>query len=249
MREMFLSNGLDDYLAKPIEISKLHELIEKWVPREKRLKAVSTASAGQAEAPSAFSLKIDGLDTAAGLTATGGTEKGYLKVLELYQRDAAERLEFLRDFAANPDVNSLSLFITQVHALKSASASIGAAETSRTASQLEQAGRSGDLETIREQIGDFCAKLSAVVDRIREALAVRAPEADEGGKIGIDGETAQRLRKALLLQDVGTVDALVAGLRKETLNTRSGDALTKITNAVLLAEYDEAVNALDELAG
>jgi signal transduction histidine kinase/CheY-like chemotaxis protein len=38
MREMFLDKGFNDYLAKPIEISRLNELIERWIPREKRLK-------------------------------------------------------------------------------------------------------------------------------------------------------------------------------------------------------------------
>jgi signal transduction histidine kinase/CheY-like chemotaxis protein len=38
MQEMFLSKGFDDYLAKPIEIGKLNEIMEKWTPPEKREK-------------------------------------------------------------------------------------------------------------------------------------------------------------------------------------------------------------------
>jgi CheY-like chemotaxis protein len=38
MREMFLSKGFNDYLAKPIEITKLNEVVEKWIPRKKRQK-------------------------------------------------------------------------------------------------------------------------------------------------------------------------------------------------------------------
>jgi signal transduction histidine kinase/response regulator of citrate/malate metabolism len=247
MRELFLSKGLDDFLAKPIEIPKLNELVEKWIPLEKRVKLVPAASAGQVEETPSFSLKIDGLDTAAGLIATGGTEKGYLKVLELYRRDADERLAFLRDFAADPDAKPISLFITQAHALKSASASIGAAEIFRMAERLEEAGRCGDLETIREQIGEFCESLSNVAERIREALDARAAETKKDGNAGVDAETVQKLRQALLLQDVGTVDALIVELRKDALNARTEEVLTKIANAVLLAEYDEALTALDGL--
>jgi PAS domain S-box-containing protein len=36
MREMFLANGFDDFLPKPVEISKLNEFMEKWIPVEKR---------------------------------------------------------------------------------------------------------------------------------------------------------------------------------------------------------------------
>jgi signal transduction histidine kinase/ActR/RegA family two-component response regulator len=38
MEEMFLSNGFNGYLAKPIEINKLNEIMEKWTPMEKRKK-------------------------------------------------------------------------------------------------------------------------------------------------------------------------------------------------------------------
>jgi CheY-like chemotaxis protein len=36
VREMFLENGFSDYLAKPVEMSKLNEIMEKWVPSAKR---------------------------------------------------------------------------------------------------------------------------------------------------------------------------------------------------------------------
>jgi signal transduction histidine kinase/CheY-like chemotaxis protein len=44
MKEMFLSKGFDDYLAKPIEISRLNALVEKWIPQEKRLKTGNAAA-------------------------------------------------------------------------------------------------------------------------------------------------------------------------------------------------------------
>jgi signal transduction histidine kinase/FixJ family two-component response regulator len=38
MRELFLEKGFDDYLSKPIEVSKLNELMKKWIPPEKQIK-------------------------------------------------------------------------------------------------------------------------------------------------------------------------------------------------------------------
>jgi CheY-like chemotaxis protein len=38
MKEMFLEKGFNDYLAKPIEIPKLDEIMGKWIPQEKRKK-------------------------------------------------------------------------------------------------------------------------------------------------------------------------------------------------------------------
>jgi CheY-like chemotaxis protein len=36
MREMFLDQGFDDYLSKPINIARLDEIIGKWIPLSKR---------------------------------------------------------------------------------------------------------------------------------------------------------------------------------------------------------------------
>ncbi|MDR0998127.1 MAG: response regulator [Treponema sp.] len=38
-KEMFLAKGFDDYLAKPIEISRLEEIMARWIPGEKKEKA------------------------------------------------------------------------------------------------------------------------------------------------------------------------------------------------------------------
>ncbi len=38
-REMYLANGFDDFLSKPFDREQLHELLERLVPEEKRIKA------------------------------------------------------------------------------------------------------------------------------------------------------------------------------------------------------------------
>ncbi|MDR1510884.1 MAG: response regulator, partial [Synergistaceae bacterium] len=181
MREKFLQSGFDDYLAKPIEISKLNDVMERWIPGGKRVKSVRYEPKGGAEPP----VEIGGVDTARGMAMTGGTREGYLKVLRLYVKDAAERLVFLREFeekmrglpphgsplsGSPPDDSSLSLFVTQAHALKSASASIGAAEISRDAAALETAGKNRDMETIASELGAFCDGLASLAERVGEAV-------------------------------------------------------------------------------
>jgi CheY-like chemotaxis protein len=52
MREKFLRNGFDDFLSKPIDLSKLNELLKKWIPAEKRLDSATDAAPGPAPMPS-----------------------------------------------------------------------------------------------------------------------------------------------------------------------------------------------------
>jgi CheY-like chemotaxis protein len=41
MREMFLENGFSDYLAKPIEINNLKEMIRRWIPESMQQRAAN----------------------------------------------------------------------------------------------------------------------------------------------------------------------------------------------------------------
>ena len=38
MREFFLENGFSDFMSKPVDVVKLNSVLEKWIPKEKRIK-------------------------------------------------------------------------------------------------------------------------------------------------------------------------------------------------------------------
>jgi PAS domain S-box-containing protein len=44
IKEMFLGNGFNDFLSKPIDTIKLNSVLEKWIPREKQHGSVITGS-------------------------------------------------------------------------------------------------------------------------------------------------------------------------------------------------------------
>jgi signal transduction histidine kinase/CheY-like chemotaxis protein len=61
-REMFLQQGLDDFLAKPIEVKQLNTLLERWIPEAKKIK---TAKAGEDAPPEETAVPpVDGPDAA-----------------------------------------------------------------------------------------------------------------------------------------------------------------------------------------
>jgi PAS domain S-box-containing protein len=86
MREMFIEKGFDDFLAKPIDISKLDEMLDHWIPKEKRGERPGTGEPGenmaeggrervadQADLPQIPGPDIPGIDMRRGLALTGGT--------------------------------------------------------------------------------------------------------------------------------------------------------------------------------
>ncbi|GHS95512.1 hypothetical protein AGMMS50276_11440 [Synergistales bacterium] len=113
-------------------------------------------------------LKIDGVDTAIGLDMMGGSMDAYIDVLDTYRQDAEERLPIFTKAPENED--ALKTLASHAHAIKSASASIGAAEVSKMAALLERAGKDGDEAYVKENIGHFHDELASLANRILRAL-------------------------------------------------------------------------------
>jgi HPt (histidine-containing phosphotransfer) domain-containing protein len=139
-----------------------------------------------------------------------------------------------------------------VHALKSASASIGALGLSKKAALLEEAGRQGDMKTIGELLRGFHADLEALVRGIRavrelEESTAQAEGAAEDQEISeMDREELKRLREALENQEMQDIDTLVNQL-KEKKNPQLRKAVAALVEQVLLFEFDRAIALIDDL--
>jgi HPt (histidine-containing phosphotransfer) domain-containing protein len=175
---------------------------------------------------------------------SGGTVKYYMNVLELYCRDAAKRIEFL---SSAPDEESLTLFITQVHALKSASASIGASALSKKAEALEDAGHRGDIAAISEGLDGFREDLSLTVERIGRALSLQESVPDDGAAAVLDKTALLRLKKALEAEDVGEADGVLNQLREMSFGQEIADIVSGIKDCVLLSDFTTAAEMTDKL--
>jgi CheY-like chemotaxis protein len=167
MKEFFLAEGFNDYLAKPIDQIKLSEIMERWIPRERRLaKASGIEDAPRTpRVPKRRPLVLDGVDSAVGIRNVGGSEETYREILARFAGDIEERL---MELSTVPDAGSLSRFTTLVHGLKSAAASVGAINVSQQAAKLEAAGKSGDIETIARDLNGFLLELVTLADAIKK---------------------------------------------------------------------------------
>ena len=264
MREMFLENGFDDFLPKPIETSKLREQLEKWIPEERRtpvekesdlaykverVKGRIVVTLGLREKEDGKSgggpLEIEGVDAVKGLALCGGSPAAYRKVLELYQRDAEAKMKYLSASYAESDLKN---FTIHVHGLKSSSANVGAAGLSKMAEFLEEAGKAGDMASIRERADAFQQALSDVCARVRAALP--AENQKKNRNFSEPSELVPRLKtlkEALEAQDMGMVDGVLAELSKASLSPETEDVLSEISDLVLTAEFEKAIENLRTL--
>ncbi|MDR0858140.1 MAG: response regulator [Oscillospiraceae bacterium] len=236
MREMYMTSGFSDYLSKPIEVSKLNDIMGKWIPLEKRKKAEAVIAAPE----QSVSFEIEGIETKRGLLMTGGTEARYLEVLELFCRDADKRLEILRN---TPDEDNLPIFVTQVHALKSASSNIGAVALSEMAQSLEDAGNSGDTAVIEKNLGAFRETLLSLLAKIRLVL----PQEDNNGENpNIDKEALIRLKETIAAKNYKEADKILDAVISAADNTAK-KLLSDISEYLLTSEFNAAIEQIDNL--
>jgi len=182
---------------------------------------------------------------------TGGTVDGYFNVLSMFCKDVENRLPLLQKA---PETNTLSAFVTQVHALKSASASIGAAEVSALADKLEEAGKARDLTFIEENLNNFTKRLEELIKNIHKALSplkgVEAitPESPSNLSVPILDPLLGELAEALALKKASSdILSILNIISQKQLASKTKEILERISYHVLMSEYENAVKAVEEL--
>jgi len=186
---------------------------------------------------------IPGIDTAKGIAMTGGTIAAYTKVLSLFCKDVEERLPILQQ---TPETN-LPAFVTQVHALKSASASIGAQKISSLAAGLEAVGKAGDAAFIRESLPDFTEQLKTVVKNIRDALRLNETTDPDLESPIAHSPLFNELHDALKSQKITEIKRILNTLDQQIHEPQLKKILEQVSDQVLMTEFDNAAKILEDL--
>jgi signal transduction histidine kinase/CheY-like chemotaxis protein len=249
MSEMFMSKGFNDFLPKPIDVFKLDEILSKWIPKDKKewgaANVLFDSAPKQASKPFPA---ITGIDTARGITTSGGTESGYLTVLSTFLRDTKERLPFLQREPAQTNIDD---FVFQYHAIKGAAAAIGALDLSKEAAILEDAGRKWNLSYIKKAHSPFLEHITALVKNIQAALGTIKNNEKNDIQKPDNQEKIQplilKLQEALKTQNIVKIDEFLAELLKKQLAPKTREILERVSEDVLVTEFDNAAAKIKEI--
>jgi signal transduction histidine kinase/CheY-like chemotaxis protein/HPt (histidine-containing phosphotransfer) domain-containing protein len=237
--DMLLSNGIDDFLSKPIEIPKLNSILEKWVPREKQIKRQRPAR--EDPGPSAKHLNIPGVDTRKGKSNTGGTEKGYRSILSVFCLEMRGNISRIQEALETRD---FPLYTTLVHALKGAARSIGALRLGDHAAELEDAGRKRNLSGMEEKTGLLLAELQELIEEITGVLNKNTGEEAVRQENYHYTPHFDALRTALINNDYTLVNQELKRLGELALDGKTRELIESIEKDVLLFEYEKAAARL-----
>lgn len=141
-RSMFLVEGMNDFIAKPIEVKIMIEKIRQWLPIEKihriseedRQQALDTAEHANVDTRIGKLRQAGILDLTTAMSLLGD-ERLFWNVLSDYYKVIDRKRALLADYYEKLDWKN---YVIEVHALKSASRQIGATELGVLAEQLEK---------------------------------------------------------------------------------------------------------------
>lgn len=238
IKEMFIEEGMNDFIAKPIEVRTLVSKIKQWLPKQKlknvNAKTIQAAKENRGkQSETQTPPNIPELDTVAALKLLGNA-KLFWNVLKDYYRSIPKKHALIKQYFEEKDWHNYTI---EVHALKSASKQIGALKLSDDALELENAGNALDEATIVE-------KTPALLDLYAHYEDVLKPFFPEDNT---DDENKEKITKKKLTKTFEKLQTALDDLDMDGME-KSKDELSKYKYEGKAADlYKKLCSAIDEL--
>ena len=230
-KEMFMKAGMNDFIAKPIEVRVLISKMKQWLPKEK-LKRISVnekdaSQPQEKENPPLLDPNLVDLDTASAIKLVG-SEKIFLKILKEYYKLIPSKEASIQ---AHFDAEDWDSYTVEVHALKSSSKQIGAMQLSDMAAALEK------YRAYEQILAPYC----------------KDEETGEGEKPEYESKTVreefEKIRRAALDLDMDGLEAACKALSGYRYPPEQAEFLTRLIAAADELDMDSCANIVDEWDG
>lgn len=165
-REMFLREGFDEFLSKPVEPLELDRILRKVLPKSS-ISYVNEKPGKDLEEDIITRFEHIGIQTQSGIQYCCGDRKFYVELLNKFAKDAERKGTEINEFFKKEDFESYTIL---VHALKSTAKTVGADSLSENAKQLEMAAKNHDINYVREHHAELLAEYRQVVQDILRVL-------------------------------------------------------------------------------
>lgn len=235
-REIFKEAGMNDFVAKPIELKDICSKIRAWLPNE-LVHKLSAPAAVQEQIPQQELPVIEGLNVAEGVKNSGSLELftnllgDFYKLIDLKSTKIEKCLAdgMIRDYTI------------EVHALKNTARMIGALELSELFYKMEQCGNAEDIETIAREN-------PAVMELYRSYKPILEPygKANEQEKKEVPRakiiEALDRINAAMDSFDLDGADAALSELEEYRLPEALGPYMEELRAFVADVAMEDVMN-------
>jgi len=223
--EIFLQNGFDDFISKPIDIRQLNAVLNKYV-RDKQpaevIEAARRLNGNEEENKNGEQSEMDSL------------------LLDSIIRDIRKAVDTLEELSKKTgweeNEEDLRIFTVTVHGMKSSLLNVGEKPLSESARKLEQASRDRKTDIIAESTPIFVNELRALQEKHEKKRDDK----------GADGDTDELINKLHEIQKtcseynrLGTLD-IISGMNYYSIKTRT--VVDKICALIHNGDFEDAEN-------
>ena len=174
-KDMFLSEGMNDFIPKPIELKTIVTVIKKWLPNEKIRKGNLAEFDTNNDQEGIGALKIGDLDTTNARKLLGN-DKLFFNILKEYYKAIPTKSMLIKELEQSENWQAYTI---EVHALKSISRQIGANELADMAADLEHAGNEKNITKIKNETDLMIQKYVGYLDVLKPYCEEQEKKSDK----------------------------------------------------------------------
>ncbi len=249
--EMFINEGMNDFVTKPIEMRVIISKLHKWLPpekieknRDKKMNAARlNANRDNKASQTTTDISIEGLDVKRAMEFLGN-ENLFWSVLKEYYRVIDKKCAMIQEYEQKEQWKE---YTVEVHALKSASKQIGALDLAQVAEQMEAAGNAGNAALIHkitpgmlEEYMFYKGILAPYFVKQEEEQSGRAAKNDEMSVLF--GE----MKEAMENLDMDAMEKVIKDMGQYSYSDAQRDIFEKLKNAVEDIDTERCEEILDE---
>jgi PAS domain S-box-containing protein len=240
--DVFMQNGFDGFISKPIDIRQLNAILKKFV-RDKQPPEIIEAANRNKKSPSTAYL--------------AGTQVGINpKLAEIFARDASKLAKTLEEIQANGiyGEEEMRTYTISVHALKSALTNVREVDLASIAAMLEQAGRERNITAIKSETRSFLDSLWSAIEKHRPRQEDNTADETANLRFVVEDraflqEKLQIIKNACDIYDRKTIKKAITVLQQKEWTGKTRKLLATIDEELLNGDFAAVAKAAEHTPG
>lgn len=248
-RKEFLNAGMNGFVAKPIDFTRICNQLKLWLPKE-LVQEVSGEEAKQLLMNDISDSEIQPENPETGFSFEEGvkhcgSKAALMKTIRIFYRMIDSKANKIEQCLKE---GLISDYVIEIHALKSSALLIGAVPLSEAAKELEDYGKQGKTEVLEEKTPDV---LTLYRD-LKNILRPYAEKEEDAKKEFSDGEwitALQQIHQCIEQFDLDGVDQIMEQLEEYQVPECIRESMDQLRVYVADVSMEEIMELTDTMTG
>ncbi|MEE3468480.1 MAG: ATP-binding protein, partial [Eubacterium sp.] len=272
-REMYMKEGFDNYMTKPIDSAKLEEMLASYLPADK-VQYVAEVDEMESFAETAGSVTIASGEEAAeaaepgtgepvalspmyrphpGINLVGamegmGSEEAFKPILDIFYETIDENSQEIDDLYNAEEWEDYTIL---VHALKSSARIVGALDLGEAAFAMEMAGKERNLDYVHANHEKLMTDYRAFKDILRDIYEEVPEDTDAGDRPEASTLTVggwyERIRAGAENMDIMMLEDVFAEAAEYRLTPEDAERMKELKRLSESFDYDRILDEIGKI--